>query len=85
MNTTKKHSFVIFNMHFRVILTCERGILFCDIPNENSFAHFPVVLRFGSVNIGVRAGGARGAAAPPKFWASQIFWAARENLGKASF
>ena len=35
--------------------------------------------------IGVRAGGARGAAAPPKFWATQIFWAARENLGKASF
>ena len=22
---------------------------------------------------------------PPKFWATQIFWAARENLGKASF
>ena len=36
--------------------------------------------------IGVRAGGARGAAAPPpKVWATQIFWAARENLGKASF
>ena len=30
-------------------------------------------------------GGARGAAAPPKFWATQFFWAARENLGKASF
>ena len=29
--------------------------------------------------------GARGAAAPRKFWATQIFWAARENLGKASF
>ena len=37
-------------------------------------------------SIGVRAGGARGAAAPPpKVWATQIFWAARENLGKASF
>ena len=35
--------------------------------------------------IGVRAGGARGAAAPPKVWATQIFWAVRENLGKASF
>ena len=35
--------------------------------------------------IGVRAGGARRAAAPPKFWATQIFWAARENLGKVSF
>ena len=38
------------------------------------------------VNLGVRAGeGARGVAAPPKFWATQIFWAARENLGKVSF
>ena len=37
------------------------------------------------VIIGVRAGGARGAAAPPKVWATQIFWAAGENLGKASF
>ena len=38
---------------------------------------------------GVWAGGARGAAAfpppPPKFWAIQIFGAAREYLGKASF
>ena len=32
-----------------------------------------------------RGGGASGAAAPPRFWASQIFWAARENLGKTSF
>ena len=30
---------------------------------------------------GVGEGGCR----PPKFWATQIFWAARENLGKASF
>ena len=30
-------------------------------------------------------GGARGATDPPKFWATQLFWAARENLGKASF
>ena len=35
--------------------------------------------------IGARAGRARGAAAPPKFWATQIFWAARENLDKTSF
>ena len=36
--------------------------------------------------IGVRAGGGDGAAAPPpKFWATQIFWAERENLGKACF
>ena len=39
----------------------------------------------GNESIGVRAGGARGAAAPPKFWATQIFWAARVYLGKASF
>ena len=35
--------------------------------------------------IGIQAGGVRGAAAPQNFWATQIFWAARENLGKASF
>ena len=32
-----------------------------------------------------RGGVARGATAPPKFWATHIFWAAREKLGKASF
>ena len=42
-------------------------------------------------NIGVRAGGARGGGGapppppPPKMWATRIFWAARENLGKARF
>ena len=35
--------------------------------------------------IGVRAGGARGAAAPPNFGQLRFFWAARENLGKTSF
>ena len=35
------------------------------------------------INIGVRAGGARGAA--PQILGTQIFWAAGENLGKASF
>ena len=35
--------------------------------------------------IGVRAGGGEGGCSSPKFWASQIFWASRENLGKASF
>ena len=29
--------------------------------------------------------GVGGAAAPSKFWATQIFWAVRENLSKASF
>ena len=28
--------------------------------------------------------GGEGGCRPPKFWATQIFWAARENLGKAS-
>ena len=37
------------------------------------------------LTIGVRAGGARGAAAPPKFGQLRFFWAAKENLGKASF
>ena len=29
--------------------------------------------------------GGEGGCSPPKFWATPIFWAARENLGKASF
>ena len=29
--------------------------------------------------------GGEGGCSPPKFWANQIFWAARENLGKAIF
>ena len=29
--------------------------------------------------------GGEGGCSPPKVWATQIFWAARENLGKASF
>ena len=29
--------------------------------------------------------GGEGGCSPPKFWATQIFWAARENLGKARF
>ena len=30
-------------------------------------------------------GNGRGGLQPPKFWATQTFWAARENLGIASF
>ena len=30
-------------------------------------------------------GGEGGCSPPPKFWATQIFWAARENFVKASF
>ena len=29
--------------------------------------------------------GGEGGCSPPQFWATQIFWAARENLGKANF
>ena len=29
--------------------------------------------------------GGEGGCSPPKFWATQIFWAARENLGKSRF
>ena len=39
----------------------------------------------GNKSIGVRAGWARGAAAPPNFGQLSVFWAARENLGKACF
>ena len=40
----------------------------------------------GVTHIGVRAGeGGEGGCSPPKFWATQIFWAARKNLGKAIF
>ena len=38
-----------------------------------------------AIVIGVRAGGAGGAAAPPKFWATQIFWAEREIWAKPVF
>ena len=41
---------------------------------------------YSSTVIGVRAGGGgEGGCSPPKFWATHIFWAAREKLGKASF
>ena len=55
------------------------------IELEISVSHNLAKLGGSPEGIGVRARGARGAAAPPKFWATQIFWAVRENLGKASF
>ena len=52
-------------------------------------AFFAVKLAFDFRRIGVRAGGGGGggggwvgAAAPPKFWATQIFWAAKEIWAK---
>ena len=49
----------------------------CQLVVENS----------NNVIIDTRARGGEGGCCPPppKFWATQIFWAARENLGKASF
>ena len=58
---------------------------------EDFWHEIPTEIYLGRYHItGVRAGGARGAAAPPspftpKFWATQIFGAAREYLSKASF
>ena len=49
-----------------VLLTVNRFVVFRPIITD--------------VIIGVRAEGARGAAASPKFWATQILWAVRENI-----
>jgi len=35
--------------------------------------------------IGVRTGGAGGGCSPPKFWATRVFWAAREIWTKPVF
>ena len=49
--------------------------------DPNSFS----VLRETDFYLGNLSPKACSAAAPPKFWATQIFWAVRENLSKASF
>ena len=46
-----------------------------------AFLSYPYIVKY----IGARAGGGEGGCSPPKFGATQFFWAARENLGKASF
>ena len=38
-----------------------------------------------AATIGVRAGGARGALAPPKFWATQLFLGSKRKLGQSLF
>ena len=43
-----------------------------------------IVIAIGVRACGVGGGGGEEGCSPPKFWATQIFWAARENLGKAS-
>ena len=45
----------------------------------------PAIQTPSITRLGVRAGEARGAAAPPNFGHLRFFWAARENLGKTSF
>ena len=52
---------------------------------DTSYRWTPAISRHSVMVIGVRAGGGEGGCSPPKFWATQIFWATRENLGKASF
>ena len=64
----------VWGAPYKFITTYDTGTKLHKIMNSTLFT------------IGVRAGrGARGAAAPTKFWATQIFWATRENLGKARF
>ena len=53
-------------------------------PLAKPFKKFPKSPIRPAGAIGVRAGGEGGCSAP-KFWATQFFWAARENLGKARF
>ena len=70
--------------------THQEGKDFSFIIYLNSFALWCIVekkKKFSGLKglIGVRAEGVRGAVAPPNFGQLRIFWAARENLGKASF
>ena len=53
-------------------------------PLAKPFKKFPKSPIRPAGAIGVRAGG-EGGCSPSKFWATQFFWAARENLGKARF
>ena len=44
-----------------------------------------IYYQFRSLHRRTGRGGEGGCSPPPKFWATQTFWAARENLGKVSF
>ena len=57
------------------------------VENSTNLLYLPIPSSDETWNIfiGVRAGGDEEGCSPPKFWATQIFWAARENLGKARF
>ena len=73
-----------FEMHLKNSCFCLRPNL---ILNDDIISALPRLAcsRPRDSCIGVRAGGGEGGCSPPKVWATQIFWAARENLGKASF
>ena len=61
-----------------------RGDLLLGVIIFFFFFLMETVLVFASDHRRTGRGG-EGGCSPPKFWATQIFWAARENLGKASF
>ena len=85
--------FYIPVLYFNVTRILDPRIIFAtsNIPEVIYLLIFSVnvvLLKMNSTDtpiIGVRAGGARGAAAPPNFGQLSFFWAARENLGKACF
>ena len=56
---------------------CVLGVFWAGETALLVFVLFPLHRRMGR--------GCEGGCSPPKFWATQIFWATRENLGKASF
>ena len=57
--------------------------LYTRVSNFNCYLS---ILRTCTTIVHRRTGrGGEGGYSPPKVWATQIFWAARENLGKANF
>ena len=71
---------VILNFHGSVLLDIERGL----VTWGDFYLHLESRTLSGHPHRRTGRGGEGGCSAP-KFWATQIFWAARENLGKASF
>ena len=79
----------ILSMHDRKLNGSWQRLLFARqlIPRKCSenVASARRVLRLQFKTIGVRAGGARGAAASPKFWATQIFLGSERKFGRSQF
>ena len=80
-----------FNFYKRRKRSCLSSLLFLPHQDERWF-HFPnclAVFITDCKRLGLRhrrtGRGGEGGCSPLKVWATQIFWAARENLGKASF